>query len=280
VSHAVTAPIAPFQLPSGAVVHGIPAASDNLVWLVVRPDGGAVIVDGPTAGEALDVLDGLGARLDAVWITHTHGDHIGVLHDLDRRGRLGGVRVIGPDDVPFRTERVDEGDTSDVGGLVAQVWRTEGHLDGHLSYVLDGAVFCGDTMFAGGCGRLFSGPPAKMWASLQRLAALPPETRGFCAHEYTWDNLEFAWSVDDGNPALQARIDAVRAIRAGGGCTVPFTIAEERATNPFLRATDPVVARRAAALTPGVDPGDALAVFTALRARKDTGKHRGVLPAI
>lgn len=277
MTHAVTAPIPPSRLPGGVVVYGVPAASDNLVWVVVRPDGGAVIVDGPTAVEALALIDGLGARLEAVWITHTHGDHVGVLHDLHRLGRLDGVRVIGPDDVPFRTERVDEGDTVDVGGLVAQVWRTEGHLDGHVSYVVDGAVFCGDTMFAAGCGRLFSGPPGKMWASLQRIAALPPETLGFCAHEYTWDNLVFAWTVDDGNPALQARVDAVRAIRAGGGCTVPFTIAEERATNPFLRATDPVVARRAAALAPGVDPADPLAVFAALRARKDAGKHRGAL---
>lgn len=279
MSHVVSRPAAPFAV--GAVqIHQVPAATDNLVWVIVG-GGEAAIVDGPDASGALALCEGLGVRPVAVLNTHTHGDHVGVNRDLARRGLLDGMRVIGParaaSDVPGLTEPVDEGDGVEVCGVRLSVWLTEGHLNGHVSYVLDaddgGAVFCGDTLFAGGCGFLFDGPPEAMYRSLLRLASLPPATRVCCAHEYTEDNLGFARFVEPGNPALAARFDAVRALRAEGGCAVPSTIAEERATNPFLRPGSPELIARLRELGP-LASDDPLAVFTAARALKNTGAHK------
>ena len=187
------------------------------------------------------------------------------------------IRVVGPKgaqkDVPGIDVPVDEGDTVTFGGVDGRVMLTEGHINGHVCYIFEDILFCGDTLFGAGCGYLFDGPPAKMHDSLTRLAALPPDTRVCCAHEYTQDNLRFAWSIDDGNAELADRIRRSWAVRAEGGSTVPSTIGEERATNPFMRHHDPALRARVeeAAGRTLTDPAD---VFAATRALKDSKAYR------
>jgi hydroxyacylglutathione hydrolase len=263
VTHIVTQPCPPFTIADGALtVHPLPAGKDNFVWALVAKDGsGVAAVDGPDADAVLALCKRLGQPLTALLNTHTHGDHIGINRDLERRGLLAGLRVIAPkkvaDQVPGINEPVSEGDRISFGGSDATVWLTEGHLDGHISFLFPGAVFCGDTLFAGGCGYLFDGPPRKMHESLSRLAQLPGETRVCCAHEYTQDNLRFAWSVDSANTELAARIRRVWSQRSRGEATVPSTVAEELATNPFLRV-------------------GSLEEFTARRALKDRKAYKSI----
>ncbi|HHO51131.1 MAG TPA: hydroxyacylglutathione hydrolase [Deltaproteobacteria bacterium] len=281
--HTVTQPTPPIEACGGALrIHRIAAASDNLVWIAVCVEtGAAAVIDGPSAAEALAACEAEEITLSAVWNTHTHDDHIGINRDLQRLGRLEGLEVIGPalvaDAVPGLTCGVDEGDEVRLGALTAQVLRTEGHVDGHVSYLLGDALFCGDTLFTGGCGYLFDGPPDKMYRSLMRLAELPGETLVCCAHEYTQDNLRFAWSVEPDNPALAQRIRAVWAIRSAGGCVVPSTLEEERATNPFLRPGSPSLIQRVAAASAQLGPAPTPSeVFAATRALKDTGAHQAL----
>jgi hydroxyacylglutathione hydrolase len=277
MNHVVTQPTAPFRSTSGALeVHQIPAAHDNLIWLVVGAGGEAAAVDGPDAGAVVDYCAAHGLRLTTILNTHTHGDHIGINRDLQRRGVLEGMRVVGPKraarDVPGITEEVDDGDTVQFGGVTGHVLLTEGHIDGHVSFVLDGLLFCGDTLFGAGCGYLFDGPPAKMHASLERLAALGAATRVCCAHEYTEDNLRFAWSVEPDNQDLAERIAATWELRAEGRCSLPSTIETERRTNPFLRHASPTLREQVARALPErllVTPGDVFAATRALKDRKD-----------
>ncbi len=282
--HVVTRPSEPFTVAGGAlVVHQVPLGHDNLGWLLQCPTSGrCAVVDGPNAAPYLERIDAEGWELCVVLNTHTHGDHIGVNRALARAGRLDGVRVIGAAshaaELPGLTEPVSDGDVVRVGDAAFDVWLTEGHLDGHLSFVTDGAVFCGDTLFAGGCGYLFDGPPATMHASLQRLASLPGSTRVCCAHEYTSDNLRFAHMVEPTNDRLRQRIDAVRELRAVGASTVPSTIAEERATNPFLRGHVAALQSRVYELMKKTDTtvtqqGDA-DMFHMIRMLKDSKLHK------
>lgn len=266
--HVVSVQPEPFLACGGVLeVRAVPSASDNLVWLAIdTTTNHALVVDGPTAAEVIEVIDRLGARLTSVWITHGHGDHVGVLASLASLGRLAGVEVVASADTALpvpATRTVDDGDTVGFGGLRARVMRTEGHMAGHVSYLLGDVLFCGDTMFTAGCGRAFHDVRA-LHASLERLATLPPATRICCAHEYTLSNLRFAWWADPTNPVLADRIRRVRAERAAGRTVVPSTLGEELATNPFLRPSDPVVAAR-------VGGGTASEVFAALRGAKDRG---------
>jgi hydroxyacylglutathione hydrolase len=280
MQHVVTRPNPPFLAMGGALrVHQLPAMEDNLIWVLeCTATGEAAAVDGPGAEEVLACCAAHGLRWTTVLNTHTHLDHIGINLDLRNRGLLDGFRVVGPKlvaaSVPGITERVDEGDIVRFGAVQGRVMRTEGHIDGHISYVFGDALFCGDTLFAGGCGYLFDGPPAKMFDSLMRLAELPGETRVCCAHEYTQDNLRFAWSVEPDNEALAARIKAVWALRAEGGCAVPSRLEEERATNPFLRPGSPTLRARVGAAMPGRVLSGAAEVFAATRALKDTKAYR------
>ena len=172
--------------------------------------------------------------------------------------------------MPGITRPVDDGDTISLGDLTGTVWRTEGHMDGHISFVFDGAVFCGDTLFTGGCGYLFDGPASTMFASLLRLASLPGDTLVCCAHEYTQDNLRFAWSVEPDNAALAERIRRVWAVRAPRG--------QRRAVHHRGGARDQPVPQAGigvAAVRGGADAAATpAAVFAATRALKDTGAHR------
>jgi hydroxyacylglutathione hydrolase len=156
---------------------------------------------------------------------------------------------------------------------------TEGHIDGHVSYVFGDVLFSGDTLFAGGCGYLFDGPPEAMFGSLTRLSALDPATRVCCAHEYTQDNLRFAWSVEPDNDALADRIRRVWALRAEGRASVPSTIAEERATNPFLRHHSPTLRASVAKAFPDRDLSTPEAIFAATRALKDRKDYRRLTDA-
>lgn len=279
MQHVVTLPTEPFSALGGALeVHQVPVWQDNLVWIAVcTKTGAAAAVDGPEAGPVLDYCKEKGIELTAIFNTHTHFDHIGINQDLGKRGQLEKYRVVGPKraakSVPGITEPVDEGDVVTLGALEGKVMLTEGHIDGHVSYLFGDVLFCGDTLFCAGCGYLFDGPPRKMYESLRRLRELPEETRVCCAHEYTEDNLRFAWSVDPGNERLGARIREVWKLRAEGGCTVPSTIGLERETNPFLRFDDPALKAHLAAQNVGRLDGDC-EVFAATRALKDRKDYR------
>lgn len=278
MTHVVSRPYPPFSIAGGRLeVHQIPVWQDNLVWLLVdRASHQAAAVDGPEAGPVLSYCAHHGFRLTTILNTHTHMDHVGINHDLARRGLLTGMRVIGPQrkarEVPGLTMGVDEGFEIQVGEAPARVMLTEGHIDGHVSFAFEGAVFCGDTMFAAGCGYLFDGPPRKMHESLTRLSGLDGKTMVCCAHEYTQDNLRFAWTIEPDNEDLAARIRQVWSIRGDGGTAVPSTIEQERATNPFLRHGSPTIraAVRAAFPERTIDtPEDVFAATRALKDRKD-----------
>jgi hydroxyacylglutathione hydrolase len=264
---------------TGLVIHMIPLSTDNLGWLLVHASSGeAAIVDGPEAGPVLERCAELGVRLTAILNTHTHGDHIGVNRDLERRGCLGGVRVIGPararEAVPGLSEAVDEGDVFTFGGARFETWLTEGHLDGHISFLVGDALFCGDTLFTGGCGYLFSGPPAKMFESLSRFRALPDWTHVFCAHEYTLDNLAFARSVEPESEALRHRLERVTVLRDAGHAAVPSTLGEEMATNPFLRWDSVELVAHVRAALPDAALDSPVAIFAATRRLKDLKRYR------
>lgn len=278
MQHVVTSPRAPFRSASGKLeVHQVPSFRDNLIWILVCTEtGAAAAIDGPEAKSALAYAQEHGLDLRAVFNTHTHPDHIGINHGMGKA--IEDLRVAGcaarASDIPHLSEGLADGDTLTLGKSTGRVLLTEGHIDGHLSFVFEDLLFCGDTMFGAGCGYLFDGPPAKMHASLELLAALDPATRVCCAHEYTEDNLRFAWSVEDDNPELRERILAVRALRARGECSVPSTIGEERATNPFLRHHRPTLRARVAEAMPEADLGTPAAIFAATRALKDRKDYR------
>lgn len=277
--HVVTVPREPFRTGDGLLeIHQIPAWNDNLIWLAVDPmSRQAAAVDGPEAGGVLAYCERHNLDLTAIVNTHTHGDHIGINNDLAGRGMLSKMRVVGPrrvrGDVPGITEDVDEGDTVELGPARGRVFSTEGHIDGHVSYVFDDVLFCGDTLFGAGCGYLFDGPPSKMHASLTKLAALSPKTRVCCAHEYTEDNLRFAITVEPNNRALADRIERVNALRHRGECSVPSTIEDELATNPFLRWHSRELVENVERQT-GKKLDTPEAIFAATRALKDTKGYK------
>ena len=166
---------------------------------------------------------------------------------------------------------MSDGDTVSLGALTAKVIFIPAHTSGHVAYHFanERAVFTGDTLFAAGCGRLFEGDAAQMMASLARLTALPDETRVFCGHEYTEKNLRFAATLEPGNRAVLEKLARVQELRRAGRPTVPSTLAEERATNPFLRTDSPELGAGVRARVPDLPPGDRVALFAAVRALKD-----------
>jgi hydroxyacylglutathione hydrolase len=248
-------------------IHQFPCLHDNYGFLVRDEASGlAACIDTPDAGAVLGELAKLGWTLALILNTHWHSDHAG--GDAQVKAATG-AQVVGPAEVAriaSLDRQVGGGDRVMLGETRFEVIETGGHTLGHVAYydAADRVAFVGDTLFALGCGRLFEGQPDQMWASLQRLAALPDETRVYCAHEYTAANARFALSVDD-DPALKARAEAVFAARDRGEPTVPTTIGLEKATNPFLRAPR-LAARVGAAGEPDFK------AFAALRAAKDNFK--------
>jgi len=283
MKHVVSKACEPFGVAQGKLtVHQIPACQDNFIWIVqCNETGDAAVIDGPEAEPALAYCKHHNIRLTAVLNTHTHWDHVGINRQLDKLGYLKNLRVYGcgerADEIPGLSHPVDEGDVILIGNVPAQVWRTEGHLDGHLSYVFDGALFCGDTMFGAGCGYLFDGPPAKMQASLERFKQLPKDTLVCCAHEYTQDNLRFAWSIEPDNQHLAMRIDETWLRRKRGWATVPSTIELECLTNPFLRWDSSTIHRNV--LSPGSLSHDPVSIFAAMRCLKDTKAYKTISDA-
>jgi len=249
----------------------LPAFSDNYLWLASRA-GHAAIVDPGDAGPVIKALDDRGLQLEAILVTHHHGDHVGGVERLKAHTQ---ATVYGPrrEDIPAIDVSLAAGDKISVLGTHFSVIEVPGHTSGHIAYFSDElappVVFCGDTLFGCGCGRLFEGTPAQMLASLDRLAALPADTRVFCAHEYTLANIRFALAVDPGNSALQQRAHTDAARRDHGEPTLPSTIGVELQTNPFMRSDSDAV-RAAAIARAGPAAGRSRTdVFAAIRAWKN-----------
>ncbi|HLI22855.1 MAG TPA: hydroxyacylglutathione hydrolase [Stellaceae bacterium] len=252
---------------SELVIRQIPVLKDNYVWLIHEPQSKATgAVDPAVAAPVLEAAQREGWRITHILNTHHHNDHTGGNREIKD---ATGCTIVGPradrERIPLIDIAVGDGDTYEFGIEKARVFDVPGHTRGHIAYHFAGsrALFCGDTLFIMGCGRVFEGTHAQMWNSLSKLKSLPPETRVYCAHEYTQANARFALTVEPENRDLVARAAMVDAMRAKGQSTVPGTLAEEFKTNPFLRA-DIAALQQAAG-----SPGDPVATFASIRTRKD-----------
>ncbi len=249
-------------------IHQIPTRRDNYVYLLREPGSGRIgVVDPSDAQPVIEALERLGWTLTDIINTHHHNDHTG--GNLELKEKYG-CPVVGPRADRDRIAGIDmdvgDGDTYRLGEAEAKVFDTPGHTSGHIAYWFpeSKALFCGDTLFALGCGRLFEGTAEQMWRSLSKFRAVPDDTLVYCAHEYTQANAKFALTVETDNAALKARAREIDAMRAADRPTVPSTMGVERETNPFLRA-DLDSVRRAVGME-GAAPAE---VFGEIRSRKD-----------
>ncbi|NBJ09705.1 hydroxyacylglutathione hydrolase [Microvirga arsenatis] len=251
-----------------AQIHAFLCLQDNIGVLIHDPETGAcATIDAPDEEAILKALSETGWRLTDILVTHRHSDHVQGIEGL--RSRTG-CRVVAPgkarEAVPSADAYLREGSTVQVGSLRAQVWETPGHCADHIAYWFeaDRVLFAGDTLFTLGCGRMFEGTYADFWGTLQRLATLPDDARVYCGHDYTLSNARFALAADPDNAALQARAREAEQAKAEGRFLVPTTIGQEKATNPFLRAGEPALAK--AVHKEGAAPAE---VFQALREWKN-----------
>ncbi|MBD1575062.1 hydroxyacylglutathione hydrolase [Vibrio sp. S11_S32] len=247
---------------TGLTIETITAFNDNYIWSIQNHDQRCVLVDPGEAAPALSHLQQHNLDLDTIILTHHHADHVGGVAELLRH--YPKTKVIGPanDPVMMLTQSVHGGDRIDIFGETFLVIDVPGHTAGHIAYVGDGKLFCGDVLFSAGCGRVFEGTYQQMYDSLQKLASLPQETQVYCAHEYTSANLSFALAVEPENDLLHQYRDEVNRLRAQDKPTIPTTLRQEKWINPFLRCQEPNVMKAVSART---DDLSALSVFTALR---------------
>lgn len=253
-------------------IYRLNALSDNYIFLLHDRDRNvAAVVDPAEAQPVLEKLQELGAQLVTIFNTHHHSDHVGgnqaLMRQFPNLTVYGGERDRGR--IPGQQHFLQEGDTVEFAGQTAAVFFVPGHTKAHIAYYFppvqpdeSGNLFCGDTLFAGGCGRLFEGTPEQMVTSLGKLRSLPDNTRVWCAHEYTLKNLKFALTVDSNNSALQERMRDVQTARQQNEATVPSLLGIEKQTNPFLRWDQP-------ALQSAVNISDPVRTFARLRGRKD-----------
>jgi hydroxyacylglutathione hydrolase len=250
-------------------ITALPAFTDNYIWLLQDPDTRRCAVVDP--GDAAPVQAWLAANrqwtLSDILITHHHHDHVGGVEQLKKATQ---AKVYGPasENIPARDVALKDNDRIHVLGHDFDVIAVPGHTLGHIAYYHPGLLFCGDTLFAAGCGRLFEGTPQQMYTSLSRLAALPEDTKVYCTHEYTLSNLRFAAAVEPGNPDTLERLATVTRQREEGVITLPSTVALERRTNPFLRTSETSVKEKADERT-GTHNSAPDMVFAVLRAWKD-----------
>ena len=249
-------------------VEMIPVLSDNYVYLIHEPETDVTgVVDPAVAAPVQERLSAKGWSLDWILSTHHHADHTG--GNLELKAATG-CKIAGPGKDAARIPGIDvklvEGDRFKLGAAEAEIFETPGHTSGHISFWFAGsnALFCADTLFSLGCGRLFEGTPEDMWTSLSKFSALPDEAVVYCAHEYTQSNARFALSVDPENDALKARAAEVDRQRAAGVPTVPTLLGQERTANPFLRPDDPAIRRQL-----GMERASDVEVFAEIRQRKD-----------
>ena len=245
----------------------IPAFDDNYIWALEADDGSTIVVDPGDAQPVLAAADH-GLTPSLVLLTHHHDDHIGGVAAL--RARWPGLPVIAPDDsrIPVASRRVGGGDRLEDGPWRFEILAVPGHTATHIAFFGHGHLFCGDTLFSLGCGRLFEGTPSQMLDSLDRLAALPADTLVCCGHEYSRSNAAFARAVDPDNAALERREQEIIAMRSAHRPTLPVPLHSELACNPFLRVDVPAV-RDAVAVHAGEASDDRVQVFAALRRWKD-----------
>ncbi|MEX2524855.1 MAG: hydroxyacylglutathione hydrolase [Gammaproteobacteria bacterium] len=251
-------------------ISAVPAFRDNYIWLIGNNDNRVAIVD---PGDAVPVLEAVAERQlepAAILTTHHHADHVGGVNQLLEHYH---IPVYGParESIPGRTDALKEGDTItlDSLGVSFDILDVPGHTAGHIAYYGEGCLFIGDTLFMSGCGRLFEGTAAQMHDSLEKVASLPDETQIYCAHEYTLANLRFAHAVEPENKAIEERTRASQALREQNRPTVPGSLAQEKATNPFLRVREHAVVQAAEARA-GHALKDDVEVFATLRAWKDS----------
>jgi len=248
-------------------LQSLPALTDNYIWMLSADDGRALVIDPGDADPVLAASE-LGLQPVGILLTHHHADHIGGTAAL--LGRWPHLPVIAPQDdrIALATRQVGHGDRVAVEGWTFEVLALPGHTLSHIAYVGHGLLFCGDTLFSLGCGRLFEGSAEQMLRSLTALAALPGTTRVCCGHEYTLANAAFARVVEPHNPALQRRNEEAQAMRSAGQPTLPSILADELAANPFLRVDQPDV-RAALRQRLGREPADSVEAFAELRRWKD-----------
>ena len=250
-------------------ISALPAFTDNYIWLLQDHQTQRCAVVDP--GDAAPVQAWLDAHpgwvLSDILITHHHHDHVG---GVERLKTATGAKVYGPasERIPARDVALKDNDSVSVLGWDFDVYAVPGHTLGHIAYYHHGLLFCGDTLFAAGCGRLFEGTPEQMYHSLSRLAALPEDTLIYCTHEYTLSNLKFAVAVEPGNPHVAARLEKVNQQRQNGVMTLPSTLALEKLTNPFLRTSETLVTQKVDERE-GAQNREPSEVFAALRAWKD-----------
>lgn len=252
-------------------IDALPAFSDNYLWLIQdHTQQRCAVVDPGDAGPVLAWLAGHpGWQLSDILITHHHPDHVGGVAQLKA---ATGATIYGParENIPARDVALDDGEHIKVLGLDFLIYAVPGHTLGHIAYYQAeaGWLFCGDTLFAAGCGRLFEGTPTQMHDSLSRLASLPDITLVYCTHEYTLSNLHFACAVEPTNPDIAARLERVSAQRTAGEISLPSSIGLEKSSNPFLRCTEPAVIRKVDERD-GTGQRSSAEVFASLRAWKD-----------